>query len=387
MASTGCQRNGPVATGTAQTNTWIALLGRRDMPTDGVEDYCTYLGPALAERGVELRQVRVPWTEGWLRALRGLWRESAAWRGTWVLIQYTGLGWSRRGFSFGALAALAILRRRGVRCAVVFHEASRQPVGARLRERFRGACQNWVIRRLYRKAHKAIFTVPLETISWLRKREAKAVFIPIGANIPERVARRAAPIGADREKTVIIFGVTGMPQTDREVDEIASVMKGTSRAIANLRLVVVGRGASEAREKLERALEGANMSLVVRGILPAEEITREFESADALLFIRGAITPQRGSAIAGIACGLPIVGYRKGNVSEPLRDAGVEWSPWGDRDSLVRGLTRVLSDSSRWAELHERNLEAQKKYLSWDTIADTFVRSLETGVSGANDGN
>jgi len=27
---------------------WIALLGRRDGPTDRVADYCTYLGPPSA---------------------------------------------------------------------------------------------------------------------------------------------------------------------------------------------------------------------------------------------------------------------------------------------------------------------------------------------------
>jgi hypothetical protein len=43
--------------------TLIALFGRRDYPTDGVEDYCTYLGKALKERGVALQLVRVPWAE------------------------------------------------------------------------------------------------------------------------------------------------------------------------------------------------------------------------------------------------------------------------------------------------------------------------------------
>src|SRR5487761_2159038 len=101
---------------------WVALLGRKDEPTDGVEDYCTFLGRALADCGVELRAVRVPWLkQGWLGALRGLRRDAAAWRGQWVLLQYTALSWSRRGFPFGALAVLGVLRRRGVRCAVVFH--------------------------------------------------------------------------------------------------------------------------------------------------------------------------------------------------------------------------------------------------------------------------
>lgn len=350
----------------------IALLGRRDLPTDGVEDYCVFLGRELADRGPELERVRVQWDQrGWIGALRQLRRECRRWNGEWVLLQYTALAWSRRGYPFAVLAAVTILRSAGAHLAVVYHEPSRQG-GVRWLSRVRGACQDWVIHWLYQQAEKAIFTVPLDTVAWLPKGESKAAFIPIGANIPERVIHRTAPIGAEQEKTVIVFGVTGPPETDREVEEIAGVMKGTSKAVTKLRLVVLGRGAAEAREKLASALDGVNVELTVRGVLAAEEIAHEFERAHVLLFVRGAITPQRGSAIAGIACGLPMVGYRKGNVSEPLRDAGVEWSPWRDRDALVRGLTRVLSDPLRWMELHERNLETHKNQFAWNRIAERY---------------
>ena len=91
----------------ARAEKWVALLGRRDTPTDGVEDYCTFLGEALEQHGVQLQNVRVRWSdEGWFGALRHLWRESGGWRDDWVLLQYTAMGWSRRGFPFGALAAL-----------------------------------------------------------------------------------------------------------------------------------------------------------------------------------------------------------------------------------------------------------------------------------------
>ena len=47
----------------------IALLGRRDEPTDAVEEYCRYLGEALRAHDFELELVRVAWLEdGWPRA-------------------------------------------------------------------------------------------------------------------------------------------------------------------------------------------------------------------------------------------------------------------------------------------------------------------------------
>jgi glycosyltransferase involved in cell wall biosynthesis len=356
---------------------WVAILGRRDMPTDGVEDYCIFLGRALSAVGVELKQARVQWTEkGWIGGLRQLSRECTAWRGKWVLLQYTALSWSRRGFPFAALIVLAILRRGGARVTVVFHEPCRQG-GSRWKDRIRGACQDWVIRRLYQGAAKSIFTVPLETVAWLAKGESKAAFIPIGANIPEHVNRRTSPAIAGAGKTVIVFGVTGAPEMAGEVEQIAAVIREASRMLAGLRLVAVGRGSVEAREQLVKALDGCGVEIVVRGVLSAEEVAREFEQADVLLFVRGVVTPQRGSVMAAIAAGIPIVGYRDGRIIGPLEEAGVEWSPWHDREGLVRGLIRVLSDPHRWTELHQRNLEAQKNHFSWATIAEQFCRILD----------
>jgi glycosyltransferase involved in cell wall biosynthesis len=356
----------------AQPERWVALLGRRDMPTDGVEDYCIFLGQALAARGIELQRARVSWIEnGWVSSLRQLSRECAAWRGRWVLLQYTALCWSRRGFPFGSLFVLAILRRSGTRVAVVFHEPHRQG-GSHWMDRIRGACQDWVIEKLYRLSTKNIFTVPIETVAWLESETDKAAFIPIGANIPECVDHRFTPPLPNKEKTVIVFGVTGAPHIAREVADIAGVMREVSKAVAKLRLVVVGRGSIEAREYLVKSLETCNVELDVRGVLPAEEISREFERADVQLFVRGPITLQRGSAIAGIACGLPVVGFRDERISGPLQEVGVEWSPWRDWDGLIRGLIRVLNDPGRWMELHERNIEAQKNYFSWSRIAERY---------------
>jgi glycosyltransferase involved in cell wall biosynthesis len=335
------------------------------------------LGRALAADGINLKKIRVEWAEmGWIGALRQLSREGNAWRGKWVLLQYTALEWSRRGFPFAALMVLAVLQRGGVRCAVVFHEPCRQG-GSRLMDRVRGICQDWVIQRLYRSAAKSIFTVPLQTIPWLPKVREKAAFIPIGANIPERLRRRTDPALAAKGKTVIVFGVTDSREAaEREVTDILNVMLEACKAVGKLRLVVIGRGAVEASDLFAKAFRSCDVELVVRGVLPAEEIADEFESADVLLFVRGAITARRGSAMAGIASGIPIVGYRSEGVSGPLEAAGVEWSPWHDRDALALGLIRVLSSPQRWMELHERNLDVQMNHFSWSRIAKRFQAVL-----------
>jgi glycosyltransferase involved in cell wall biosynthesis len=357
----------------------VVLLGRPDSPTDGVADYCSFLAKALEARGIHMTIARMHWAEnGWFNGLRELWRQSAEWRGQWVLLQYTALSWSRRGFPFGAVAVFAILHRRGVHRAVVFHEARRQndsPTG--WIDRTRGACQDWAIHKLYTMAAKSILTVPVETVPWLPREKNKAAFIPIGANLPERPQRRAAPALASKEKTVVVFGVSDSPEAATpEANDISDVMLAACKVLGRLRLVVIGRGALEASELLAKAFQGSDVDLMVRGVLPAQEVADILESADALLFVRGAITPRRGSIMAGVASGIPIVGYRGDGVSGPLEAAGVEWSPWQDREALARGLIRVLSDPQWWMELHERNLEIQENYLSWSRIAERFQAVL-----------
>ncbi|MGC1188527.1 MAG: glycosyltransferase [Candidatus Acidiferrales bacterium] len=356
----------------------IALLGKRDSPTDGIDDYCNFLGQALASRRVSLAIVRVSWNEeGWAGALRRLWRASAGWRGNWVLLQYTALSWSSRGFPWGVLAVAAILRSRGARCACVFHECAGYG-GETWRERARRWCQMWVLRALYRKSVRSIFTVPLDTVGWLPERKDRAVFIPIGANIPCRLEAdgRTETRSLTDDKRVIVFGVTEAPASAGEVADIASVAREASSTIPNLRLIVVGRGSNEVREDLAKLLEGCSVGLDVRGVLPADEIAREFGRADALLFVRKVITLQRGSAIAGIACGLPVVGYGSEVRSGPLAEAGIEWSSPHDRHALAQGLVRVLTDSHRWMELHERNVRAHEKYFSWSRISQLYIAVL-----------
>ncbi len=317
----------------------IALLGRRDTPVDGVEDYCAFLGEALARRGVKLTQVRVNWVDqGWLVALRRLRREAAEWRGRWVLLQYTALGWSRRGFPGWALIVLRTLRRSGARTAVVFHEPYRQrehPV--RLIDRIRGACQDWVIRKLYEGCQTPIFVDPVATITWLPKGDTKSIFVPIGANIPEP-AVRSETLTEKRgaTKTVAIFCLTEPPKQQTEIGDIAFAVRCAAKHIPQMRVVFLGRGTAEAREEIDRAFSGTAVEVRNLGLVSAAEISETLAGADAMLCVRGMITPRRGSVMAGIACGVPIVGYGGAAEATPLAEAGIEFVPYRDREALAR---------------------------------------------------
>ena len=355
----------------------IFLLGKRDIPADGVQDYCEYLGQALERRGVHNEIARVDWNSaGWLRALRKLRNVSRAWSGDWVVLQYTALAWSRRGFPFGAVIALSIARRRGARCAVVFHEPTGLS-GPRWIDRIRAACQNWVVRKLFNTSERSIFPDPLNTIVWLPRRDQKGVFIPIGANIPDEQEPQENSAKHDPlRKTVAIFCLSDPPNLHRELGDISAAVKICTADGMKLRIVFFGRGTAEANEEIKLAFKTIPAEILNRGIQDANSVRRTLESSDVMLCVRGLLYPRRGSALAGIACGLPVIGYAGAAENTPITEAGVELVPYGDRTALGAALGRVLRDSNLWQQLHEKSLQAHRKYFSWGLIAEKFDEAL-----------
>jgi glycosyltransferase involved in cell wall biosynthesis len=329
-----------------------------------------------------LKQVRVDWDKkGWISSWLELRRDCAAWPRSWVLLQYTALGWSRRGFPFGALIALAILRRSHARAVVVFHEPFHQGAGTRWIDRIRFAFQDWVIQKLYRMSAKSIFTIPLETVAWLPKGETKAAFIPIGANIPERLSRTQP--ARDRNgavKTVAVFCLSPGPNRSLEVADLSCAALNAQREGIPTRLVILGRGTLDLESEITEAMAGSEIGVAILGRLPAEEVSEELSKASALLFVCGLVSQRRGSALAGLACGLPIVGYAGAVAGTPMEEAGLELAPYRNREALAVCLARVLKDEALQTQLRDKSCRAQEKYFSWGAIARKYTEafSLDT---------
>ena len=363
----------------ASAKTWIALLGRGEATADGVQDYCDYLARALEQHGVTLRLVRVDWSrKGWWPALRELRRECRAWRGQWVLLQFTALAWSRRGFPIGALAVLAVVRRAGARCAVIFHEPFRPDADGWFGHA-RGMFQEWIIRRIYHGVSRNIFPEPLLRIGWLPRTPFKARFIPIGANVPER-----RPVANGRfsdngnSKTVVIFCLTGMPHLRDELKDISDAARTAIAEGARFRLLFLGRGTLEAKEEIEHSFRELPIEVSNLGLLRADQISDILANSDAMLCVRGRVYLRRGSALAGIACGLPIIGYAGESENTPLNDAGLVLVPYRDGKAAGAALSRVLQDQGFHQELQEKSLRVQQRYFSWNLIASALVSFLES---------
>jgi glycosyltransferase involved in cell wall biosynthesis len=98
-----------------------------------------------------------------------------------------------------------------------------------------------------------------------------------------------------------------------------------------------------------------------------------------LLFVRGHVSSRRGSAIAVIACGLPIVGYRGAETGFPITNAGVLLVPQGNQEALAEALGRSLAEDGLRQQLCERSLAAQREHFSWGVIAGRLVEALANG--------
>ena len=353
---------------------WVALLGRRDVPTDAVETYCEYLAEALSLHHIRLRCVRFPWEEqGWSAAFAGLQREFNSTRPDLVLLQYTALAWSRHGFSLGFLRVLRFLRRAKIRCGVVFHDAAPYE-GARLIDRLRQNSQQLVMRSAVRQAELSVMTLPKERTRWLPVVASRCVSIPVGANLPSPEASWKRKDSA-LPPAVAVFSITE-GATD-EVQIIADAVRYASVQIGELRLVVFGRGVADFERLFRERLAGTAVQLSIIGVVDAHEIVRLLSDASVFLFVRGHISARRGSAIAGIACGLPVVARRGWETASPITEAGVVLlPPDAGGEAFGAALVRVLSDREYAAELAELSRKAFSRYFSWQVIAAQYVQTM-----------
>ena len=357
----------------------IMLLGRRDEPTDAVRDYANCLSEALDRRGVACEQWEMRWhEEGWVRALAHLWKESRRWRGRWIVLHYTALMWSRRGFPLAFPLVLRIVKLRRCRIAVIFHDVY-AIAGSRWIDRCRVLFQERIMRHLSLNVSRAIIPVPAEGISWLPVRKSAVEFIPAGANtfsLDELRREGFVPV-RNAIPTVAVFGIpTGPAAQQREVEAIVRSVRKACEKVGELQLLVVGRGAKEAESLLRAGLAGTPVRLKIDGLCSSREIGVGLSSCDALLFVRGAFSSRRGSGLAAVACGLPIIAYRGRETGFPLTEAGVLFVPQDDADSLGNELARVLLDRELRLALSERNLRVFREWFSWDRIADRWLQAL-----------
>jgi glycosyltransferase involved in cell wall biosynthesis len=128
--------------------------------------------------------------------------------------------------------------------------------------------------------------------------------------------------------------------------------------------------------ELREGLRDSGVELQVLGVLPPERVAFELIRADVLLFVRGEISTRRGSAIAGISCGLPVICFVGAETAAPITEAGLALYAPEKAGDLPRVLLDVLSDAGLRQELAKKSGVAFDKYFSWRAIAALYAEVL-----------
>jgi hypothetical protein len=355
----------------------IALLGRQDEPTDAVEEYCHYLAVALQTHDIQLEIHRVAWEkDGWQHALQALRLQATKWRDTWVLIQYTALAWSARGFPQRVLRVVKILKSCGARVGIVFHDVEPYP-GTRLIDSVRRFGQVYTMRRALTRVDLSVFTVPPERLSWLTTAPPTAVFVPVGPNLPIPAMFQPS-LREDPLPTIGIFSITGGKSGDCETQIIVTAVHHAVQNLGGLRVSIFGRHSELRESELREGLRDLPVELSVEGVVEPFQVVQNLSLCDVLLFVRGHISSRRSSAIAGIACGLPVIAYPGSETAAPITEAGVVLVPPDQPEELKGALVRVLSDAKYRMDLSTRSFAAYKSHFAWTAIAARFSALLKT---------
>lgn len=358
----------------------ILLLGRPDAPTDGVADHAEHLSAALRAEGVASSVVRLPVDAGRNAALDAARSTARAHPGAWFLVQYTALAWSPRALPTLVLHLLRAIREEGGRTAIVFHDV-RPYEGSRPQDRVRRFVQAHVMRRAARMADRAIAPLPADRLRWmLDEGSARFATVPIGANLAvDRVASRdpSWSRAAHGMRRIGIFGIIADERRASEIQALREIaLRVQARTGAPVRVQAFGRGVPAAEAELRAALEPHGVEVVAEGIVPAPRLEATLQRCDVILFLRSALTGQRGSALAAVAAGVPLVAFAGRDTAPPVTSIGALFAPEGDTSAMADLAAEVVTSEKTWRQLHLQQARAFDASFSWKAVARRLLEVL-----------
>jgi len=124
------------------------------------------------------------------------------------------------------------------------------------------------------------------------------------------------------------------------------------------------------------------VELDVTGLLEDTTLLKKFAAVDVLLFLRGTISSRRGSAIAGIACGLPVIALQGSETAPPITTAGVFLLPENLGEETLQAqigqaLVRILSQNDLRLQLIRRSCAMYEQFFAWPAIAKRYAEFIQ----------
>ncbi|MFN8474258.1 MAG: glycosyltransferase [Anaerolineae bacterium] len=385
----------------------LFVAGEYPPAQGGLGDYTRELGRALVSEGVACRvltlaapgasteEVGVADEPPVSRAVRKwdwrAWRRvrDAAAKADIVHIQYQTAAY---GMHPVANALPWLLRREHIPVVSTYHDTRIPYLFPKA-----GKVRDWVTLALARSSDYTIATNN-EDAAVLRPAARRLAVIPIGSNIAPTATpadgaawRAQRGIGPDAPLLVYFGFVNRAKGADILVDTLARLHAAGSPA----RLLMLGGqvGASdptnqaflaETRAQADRL--GVSDAMVWTDFLPEAEVSAALMAADiAVLPYRGGVSLQRGTLMAALAHGVPILATRPVNPTPgplPGLTDGVDavLVPPEQPEALANAIVALLGDPQRRARLGE-GARALAARFRWDNIARQHIEVYRAVLS------
>jgi polysaccharide biosynthesis protein PslF len=247
-----------------------------------------------------------------------------------------------------------------------------------------GPLRDYVTHRLARASDAVIGTNGADAAKigqWNRQ----TTVIPIGSNIPAAPCNDAAHVRARYgiPDGVLLLTTFGLLNHSKGIDTAIDALGVLKRRGTDARLLLIGAGAG-ANDPANRATEAALhaqcaaagvVDAVARtGPLPADAIARLLAASDlCLLPYRDGASPRRGSLLAALAQGIPVVTttpepHVYDGLPEPCDGAVALFVPTDDGQALADAVQRASNDSALAARLRA-GAAAYAAQFAWPAIA------------------
>jgi glycosyltransferase involved in cell wall biosynthesis len=320
---------------------WDILTGEYAPTSGGVADYSRLLAEALAARGCEVHVWAPPAAGEPAEVARGgvaLHRTAGRWSpadltrlaealgppgARRLLAQYTPNAWGYKSTNLGFCRWLAARGRGGDHVRLMFHELF-------LYFRLADRPTRWVLPPVHRLMLRTVLAgcsrIDYATEEWgrlLRRypaaRERPMAWLPVPSNIPvvddpdgvAAVRRRVAPGGGP---VVGHFGTFSDDQRRRLHPIFPGLLLGRPDRVG----LLIGRDGERFAAEVSARHPGLAGRLSVTGGRDAADVSRHLQACDVLIQpYPGGLCARRGSAMAGLAHGLPVVSTL-GSFTEPV---------------------------------------------------------------------
>jgi glycosyltransferase involved in cell wall biosynthesis len=363
----------------------IALLcSERPGQIDAIRSYSLFLCDALRKRkdvsaDVYLRTPRGDWknadSEGASR-----WNDLVRLLATYdsVVLQYNPFMWGRWGFAPWLPFALTALRRRRRRpvISLMVHEPYVPMVNWR-----------WALMGVWQRAQLESLRVAADVVfasieAWAdmlsRRRVARlTVHLPVGANFPDK--RDARPLIRQHlglDDGALVLAAFGTANPSRHLNYVVASANALARRRIPVFLLNLGADAPQ--------LSSLDVRVHVHepGQLPESDLASYLASADIFLapFIDG-VSTRRGSMMAALQHGLPIVGTAGPLTDDALRHApkALRLTPVDDPNAFVEAVCELACDEEQRLRMGQDARALYEGSFDWPVLAHRLVNTLAMG--------